>query len=176
MHVFGLMMASISTKYYQFLLSQGVCSSIGVAAIFIAAIGSVSGWFDRRRGLAFGLFATGSSLGGVVLPIMVTKLIEKIGYGWAMRTGAFLILALCVIANFTIRRRSDIPLQKKVTLRELKQPFHELAFVLLLVGLALVPFGLFTPIDFLPTIAIRNGMSKDLAQYLVSIYNGARYV
>ena len=34
LHVFGLMMASISTQYYQLLLSQGVCSAIGVAAIF----------------------------------------------------------------------------------------------------------------------------------------------
>ena len=28
------MMASISTEYYQILLSQGVCSAIGAAAIF----------------------------------------------------------------------------------------------------------------------------------------------
>lgn len=34
LHVFGIMMASISTRYYQFLLSQGVCSAIGVAFIF----------------------------------------------------------------------------------------------------------------------------------------------
>ena len=34
LHVFGLMMASISTEYYQILLSQGVCSAVGVAAIF----------------------------------------------------------------------------------------------------------------------------------------------
>lgn len=34
MHVFGIMMASISTEYYQILLSQGVCSAIGVSAIF----------------------------------------------------------------------------------------------------------------------------------------------
>ncbi|KAJ4196930.1 hypothetical protein NW767_009173 [Fusarium falciforme] len=34
MHVFGLMMASISKEYYQLLLSQGVCSAIGAAAIF----------------------------------------------------------------------------------------------------------------------------------------------
>ena len=34
MHVFGLMMASISKEYYQILLSQGVCSALGASAIF----------------------------------------------------------------------------------------------------------------------------------------------
>lgn len=34
LHVFGLMMTSISDQYYQILLSQGVCSAIGVSAIF----------------------------------------------------------------------------------------------------------------------------------------------
>lgn len=34
LHVFGLMMTSISTQYYQILLSQGVCSAIGVSAIY----------------------------------------------------------------------------------------------------------------------------------------------
>lgn len=34
LHVFGLMMCSLSQSYYQILLSQGVCSAIGVSAIF----------------------------------------------------------------------------------------------------------------------------------------------
>lgn len=33
-HVFGLMMMSISTEYYQFILSQGVCSPIGISCLF----------------------------------------------------------------------------------------------------------------------------------------------
>ena len=33
-HVFGLMMASLATKYYQFLLAQGVCSAMGVAFLY----------------------------------------------------------------------------------------------------------------------------------------------
>lgn len=42
LHVFGLMMTSISKKYYQILLSQAVCSAIGASMIFYAAITCVS--------------------------------------------------------------------------------------------------------------------------------------
>ncbi|KAL4912928.1 hypothetical protein BDW62DRAFT_206079 [Aspergillus aurantiobrunneus] len=42
LHVFGLMMASLSTEYYQFILSQGICSPLGPSSIFNASINSVS--------------------------------------------------------------------------------------------------------------------------------------
>lgn len=67
-HVFGLMMASLSSKYYQFLLSQGLCSSLGAGAIFYAANNSASTWFYRRRAFALGILSSGSSLGGVIFP------------------------------------------------------------------------------------------------------------
>jgi len=34
LHVLGLMMTSLGTQYYQFLLAQGVCSALGASAIF----------------------------------------------------------------------------------------------------------------------------------------------
>jgi nitrate/nitrite transporter NarK len=34
LHVFGLMMTSLATKYYQFILAQGICSPIGASMIF----------------------------------------------------------------------------------------------------------------------------------------------
>lgn len=175
MHVFGLMMASIATQYYQFLLSQGVCSAIGVAAVFLSAIGCVSGWFDKRRGLAFGVLATGSSIGGVIFPIMLTKLIERVGYGWAMRSSAFLIGGMLVIANFTIRTHHP-PSPKSISRQQMGRPFRELAFVFLLAGLFFVPFGLYTPINYLPTAAIKAGTKKALAQNLVTFYNAASLV
>jgi len=42
MHVFGLMMASLSSKYYQFVLSQSVCSGIGASLIFAPAMTAVT--------------------------------------------------------------------------------------------------------------------------------------
>ena len=69
-HVFGLMMASISSEYYQLLLSQGLCSSLGAGAIFYAANNSGSTWFFQRRAFALGIMSSGSSLGGVIFPLV----------------------------------------------------------------------------------------------------------
>lgn len=51
LHVFGLMMASISKKYYQFLLSQAICSAIGASMLFYPAFTCVSAdlKFGSRR-------------------------------------------------------------------------------------------------------------------------------
>ncbi|KAK4213924.1 MFS general substrate transporter [Rhypophila decipiens] len=170
MHVFGLMMASLSSKYYQFMLSQGVCSAIGVAICFLSAISVITQWFDKRRGLAFGTLATGSSLGGVVFPIMLSRLIETVGYGWAMRVSAFLILALLGPSGAGGSIRSA---QGR---RNMLKPFRETQFLLLLVGLFLVPFGLYVPINYMPVASKGAGMTTDMAQNMVAIYNGASAV
>lgn len=173
MHVFGLMMASISNQYYQFLLSQGVCSAIGVAVVFLSAISAVTGWFHKRRGLAFGILSTGSSLGGVIFPIMLNRLIDKVGYGWAMRTSAFLIVALLIVANVLLKSR-QAPTRRALPRKHMWRPFRETPFLLLLIGLFLIAFGLYIPIDYLPVAAIGKGMDKDMAQNLVAFYNAAR--
>jgi MFS family permease len=41
LHVFGLMMTSISTTYYQILLSQAICSAMGASLVFNPAFSSV---------------------------------------------------------------------------------------------------------------------------------------
>jgi MFS family permease len=41
LHVFGLMMASLSAEYYQFVLSQSVCSGIGASLILAPSMTAV---------------------------------------------------------------------------------------------------------------------------------------
>jgi MCP family monocarboxylic acid transporter-like MFS transporter 10 len=48
--------------------------------IFGPAVSIVSHWFKRRRGLALGIIAVGSSLGGSLFPIAFEQLIPKVGY------------------------------------------------------------------------------------------------
>lgn len=63
--VFGMMMASISKEYYQFLLSQGFCVAFGMGLIFTPALAIQSQWFMRRRGVVVGAVMSGQNVGGM---------------------------------------------------------------------------------------------------------------
>lgn len=179
LHVLGIMMTSLGTEYYQILLAQGVCSAIGVAAIFQPAVTSLAGWFDKSRGIAFGIAFTGSSLGGVIFPIMVTRLIAAVGFGWSMRISAFVILFLMVLANLTVRQYKAPQVPKaagpspssSAPKATRSNPLTELNFVLLMAGFFLFSYGFFVVIDYLPVQALAAGMDANLAAYMLPILN-----
>lgn len=148
LHVFGLMMVSLCTEYYQFLLAQGVCSAIGASAVFYSALSSTGTWFFKKRATSFGIIASGSSMGGVIFPIMVQKLIPKIGFPWTMRAAAFIILGLLIVANLTVKSRlTHTP--KRVDLMEFILPLKQPAFSLLCAASFFFFFGTFLPINYL---------------------------
>ncbi|KAK0848485.1 hypothetical protein LTS02_014051 [Friedmanniomyces endolithicus] len=172
LHVFGLMMASLASEYYQFILAQGICSPIGASMIFYPAMSTIPTWFFRKRGAAFGIVAAGSSLGGVIFPIMVQRLIVEVGFGWAMRTGAFLILALMVVAILTVESRFP-PSKKPWSIKDFVIPLKELTYDLVSLGSFLFFMGIFLPINYIILEAEHYGMDPSLAQYLVPILNAA---
>ncbi|KAI1430874.1 major facilitator superfamily domain-containing protein [Xylaria sp. CBS 124048] len=96
--VTGIFLMSISTRYWQLVLTQGVLSGLGAGIYFTPAISIVNTYFTRRRSLAVGLATTGNSLGGIVYPLIVRHLIPKLGFGWATRVIAFLNFGLLTIA------------------------------------------------------------------------------
>jgi MFS family permease len=148
LHVFGLMMTSLSTQYYQFILAQGIVSALGASAVFYAAMSSVGTWFFKNRATAFGVMASGSSLGGVIFPIMVSKLIPKIGFPWTMRAVAFTILGMLIIANFTVKSRLT-PRPKPFNVMDFILPLKEPSFLLLCIASFFFFFGTFLPFNYI---------------------------
>lgn len=122
-----------------------------------------------------GIAASGSSMGGVMMPIMVNRLIPAIGFGWTMRTCAFLMLGLLIIANLTVQSRLR-PQPKNFGIAAFFTAFKDPPFLLLALAGFFYSMGMFIPITFLVTYGRSAGMSPELAGYLVSMFNGARYV
>ncbi|KAJ9605166.1 hypothetical protein H2200_010556 [Cladophialophora chaetospira] len=60
----GIFMLSLSTAYYQILLTQGICTGLGCGVLFIPGMALVSRSFKARRAVALGLISCGAPFGG----------------------------------------------------------------------------------------------------------------
>lgn len=172
-YIFGLMMTSLSTQYYQFFLAQGVCAAIASSAIFNACMNSVVSWFFKKRAAAFGIMVSGSSLGGTVMPIMIEQLIPKIGFPWTMRAVAFIYLGLLAITCATVKSRLP-PSPKPLVISEYLAGFKEPVYALTLLANFLFFWGMFIPFNYILLQAQDAGMNATLVQYLLPIINAVR--
>ncbi|KAH8593313.1 major facilitator superfamily domain-containing protein [Bisporella sp. PMI_857] len=168
--VFSVFMLSLCKEYYQVMLAQGIAFGIGTAGVSLPAMVVVSQWFSSKRGLAVGIVSSGSSLGGIIYPIMVTRLIRDHGFPAAVRWTGLLLGILLLIANICVS--SPFPpkgVQKKENAG--LKAFKSLPWGFFVLGSFFTIWGIFAPLNYLPEMAALNGMSLDLTEYTVSVAN-----
>jgi predicted MFS family arabinose efflux permease len=169
--VFGMMMTSIANEYYQIMLAQGVCVGIGAGFLFLPAVALLPQYFKKRRSLANGIAATGSSIGGVIYPIMFHQLQQEIGFPWATRVLAFAVLATCLVSIIVMRLRFR-PQQKRTLLQ--LSAFKEPQYVLFCLACFLGFLGFYNFLVYVQPYAIDTGIVDErLGFYLLAILNAA---
>ncbi len=171
-------MASFSSDYWQIFLTQGLCNGIGASAVFYAAIGAVSTQTNKNRATAFGIMASGSSVGAITFSLTVPKLFPLIGFGWTMRAVAFLMSAFLIIASLTLRTKPTASSAPRFRLRseDLIRPLGEPLFALLTAANLAFLFGSFIPFSYIILQSQMTGMPAGLSVYLIPILNGAGFV
>lgn len=87
----GIFMTSLSTKYWQIFLSQGIATGLGNGLLFCPCLAILSTYFSSKRALAIGIGASGSATGGLVFPVIVQQLLPKIGFAWTVRVLGFVV-------------------------------------------------------------------------------------
>ncbi|PLB49898.1 MFS general substrate transporter [Aspergillus steynii IBT 23096] len=137
----AIFMTSLCDLLYQFLLTQGLLLGISNAFLLCPAMAIVSHLFDRHQSVASGIMISGSSIRG--------------------------ILALQESEKETENTSTERNNKSKDSAALVRNP----AFVLLCGSLSLATFGLFSPLFFLSTYAVSQGLSSRLAFYIVSILN-----
>ncbi len=109
----GLLVMALCFSLYPFarsltdlyLLHAGLALGIVLAGLLVNVV-LLSNWFLRRRGLAVGLLAAGSSLAGGTLPLIISPLVNNPDYGWRWGYGvlALAFWLLAVLPGFTVLR------------------------------------------------------------------------
>ncbi len=155
------------------MLAQGVLGGISMGMTMAPAMAATSQYFNKKRGAALGLAVAGSSIGGVIFPIALSKMVynPSLGFGWSIRILGFIMLALLGPACFAIRAR----LPPRNSSFFLPSAFKELPFISLIGAVFLMIMGVFMPFFYLPSFAVSKGMSTQLASYIVAILNGASF-
>lgn len=167
--VFGMMMTSLCTRYWQIVLSQGVVVGLGCGFLFVPSIAIIPYYFSTRKALAQGIAACGSSLGGIIYPILFQNLQTRIGFPWATRVMAFIILATLIMPIVCMRVRV-----KPGAARRLidSSAWQEPSFLLLSVAEFLGFMGLYVPFFYVQLYAIqKTDIDEHLAFYLVTLLN-----
>lgn len=167
------MMVSLSSEYYQFFLAQGIVASIGSSAVFNGCMSSLVTWFFRRRAAAFGIMVSGSSVGGVVLPIMMDKMNHSVAFPWMMRTMAFMFLALLTISCFTVKSRLP-PKTRRFIFIDYVKGLKDIRLSVTIFGLFLFMWGMFLPFNYVILQAEAAGVSQTIIPYLLPILNAVR--
>ncbi|KAJ4310619.1 hypothetical protein N0V94_008348 [Neodidymelliopsis sp. IMI 364377] len=159
--------------YYQVLLSQGVLSGLGMSLLLVPSTAIVPTYFTHNRALAVGLANTGASVGGIVYPILTRRLLASVGFSWALRATALVVLITTGIGALTVRQRPEL------TKNPAKRTLYEFAclkdstYALFIAGVFFTFAGIYIPYFYISawvsgTTFPLHGLS---AYYLISIMN-----
>ncbi|KAG8161303.1 hypothetical protein KVR01_009567 [Diaporthe batatas] len=171
--VMGLIGLSFAREYWQIFLAQSLCFGLGAAGIFVPGLVATSQYFKTKRALAVGVVASGSSAGGVIFPILLAQLFEKVGFGATIRWTALMVGVLLAIANILVvppmKPKGWAARRNILSVAVFKKP----SYLFFVGGSFLFFWGLFGPFNYLPLFAEQSRNTYYIGPYTVSIVNAA---
>jgi MFS family permease len=103
----GYVGAAYATSLWQFIFMQGlVIGFLGTSSVFGPLVADISHWFNRRRGTAIGICASGNYLAGTVWPPAIRYFVDTIGWrDTYIAIGVICVLTMLPLA-LALRRRA----------------------------------------------------------------------
>ncbi|KAH7563323.1 hypothetical protein BM1_00370 [Bipolaris maydis] len=167
--VFGVMMLSLSTKYWQVFLSQGICMGLGAGLLYIPSLAMVGVWFDKRRNVALGIVMSGIAVGAIIYITMFNNLVRRTSFGWAIRSLGFVALVTALLSIPALLSGSAW-LNKPRKRRALfdKSALHDRLFLMFTLASFTTFLGYNVPYFYIPTYAReRLGTDERTALYML---------
>jgi MFS family permease len=113
----GLCLLSFATAFWQIIFLHLTLLPVGMALCGTLASQTMVGkWFTENRGLAIGISAAGTSIGGFIFPMVTNVLISSFDWQNALLILAGLTIAVMIPLNFLILRKE--PPERDFTLAD----------------------------------------------------------
>jgi len=105
----GYVAAANASSLWQFMLAQALLIGLlGSSATFGPLVADVSLWFQRRRGIAVAIVASGNYLAGTIWPPVLQSAIETMGWRQAHLGIGVLCVATMLPLALALRRRAPV--------------------------------------------------------------------
>ncbi|CAG7985388.1 unnamed protein product [Penicillium olsonii] len=174
--VMGMMISiGFCKTFYQFLLSIGVAGGLGTSLIFTPALSALGHFFFEKRGLATGIAAGGGSIGGVIFPLVLQSLFDKVGFAWATRVIALICLISLAIGCLLITSRLPTKPLSRETISPDLRIFRDPKFALTTASVFFIEWGLFIPISYISSYALAQGLPARISYQLLAILNAGSF-
>lgn len=140
----------------------------GLMALIPVAV--LAMFFEKKRMLATGLASTGASVAGIAYSLSMRALFVSVGFAWAVRIFAVVILATNAVAFASMRLQLQYGSKgSKFGLHH----FKDWPYSVFVVAFTLFVASSFVPFFFIQEYALGLGVQKDDAFNLLSIMNAA---
>ncbi|KAJ3321758.1 hypothetical protein HDV06_003907 [Boothiomyces sp. JEL0866] len=169
MYMVSLILASISTTYWQLLLTQGVMLGISISVAYFPALTILSQWFVEKKGFATGIAVAGSGIGGLILSPVTNWMITTMGRQQALLLSGIVGGAAIILSSLTYKLRTPLT----VTSGDYGSLVKNGRFRLLYLLLVIATFGYVAPFFYLPSYAVHFNMTPSQGALAVGILNGA---
>ena len=104
----GYWAAALAPSLTWYALAQGLLIGTGSSATFAPLLAHTSLWFERRRGIAVGIIASGNYLAGTVWPPVIGHFIGTAG--WRTTSEAIAVFCVATMLPLTLLLRRKPPL------------------------------------------------------------------
>ncbi|KAM0476997.1 hypothetical protein ACHAPX_005955 [Trichoderma viride] len=148
----ALALSSFATNTTHLILTQGALYGIGGSIAYNPCLIYVDEWFDRRKGLAYGLMWSGTGLGGFTIPLVLEALLNRYGFRATLRIWAVALFVLTMPLVYFVKPR--LPPAMTAHIKPLDWSFMKTrVFAIYQLGNVIEGMGFFLPGIFLPTYA-----------------------
>ncbi|KAL5434356.1 hypothetical protein PMIN07_004552 [Paraphaeosphaeria minitans] len=170
--VAGMMMTSLCTAYWQLLLAQGICVGIGSGTLAFTSAAIIPFHFTERRMLAAGVVSTGSSIAGVVYPLMMRELFDEVGFAWAVRILAFVMLGGLSVSLAILRPHAGAKKERALLQSDL---LRDPPYTIFIASYAFMVAGVYVPYFFIQSYALDLSIDESMTFNVVAIMNATTF-